>query len=157
MQINNVYNWLARDRGGKLCAFVEEPKKTHPESGLWNNIGGSEFVVIKETDATYSFVKWSDEKSTPINFPKEDSPKLNNKPEMVNKPLHYIGINGLEVEKVLQEFIPKIPDSYIGHRVGSATEYILRAYSKNGLEDIEKAIKNLQQVVEYEKRNAING
>lgn len=38
----------------------------------------------------------------------------------VNKPSHYIGVNGMEVEEVLQNFLPKYKDPYVSHRVGSA-------------------------------------
>lgn len=71
---------------------------------------------------------------------------------MVNKPKHYIGINGLEVEEVLQNFIPKYEDSYTGHRVSSAIEYLLRSPQKNGLEDIKKAKQNLEQIIAYEEK-----
>lgn len=69
----------------------------------------------------------------------------------VNKPKHYIGINGLEVEEVTQNFLPRYTDGYVSHRVGSAIEYLLRAPLKNGLEDIEKAKENLEQVILYEE------
>lgn len=52
---------------------------------------------------------------------------------MINKPKHYIGINGLEVEEVLQNFIPKYTDSYVAHRIASSVEYLLRSPQKNGL------------------------
>lgn len=71
----------------------------------------------------------------------------------VNKPSHYIGVNGMEVEEVLQNFLPKYKDPYISHRVGSAIEYQLRAPEKNGLEDLKKARKNLDQAIEYAERN----
>lgn len=73
------------------------------------------------------------------------------KPNMVDKPSHYIGINGLEVEEVLRNFIPKIKDPYVAHRVASAIEYLLRHPEKNGNQDIEKAGKNLDQALEYIK------
>lgn len=74
---------------------------------------------------------------------------------MVNKPKHYIGVNGMEVEEVLQNFLPKYKDPYISHRVGSAIEYQLRAPEKNGLEDLKKARKNLDQAIEYAERKKI--
>lgn len=69
----------------------------------------------------------------------------------VNKPKHYIGINGLEVETVLHNFIPKYKDGYTAHRVSSAIEYLLRSPEKNQLEDIKKAKQNLEQVILYEE------
>ena len=74
---------------------------------------------------------------------------------MVNKPSHYIGVNGMEVEEVLQNFLPKYKDPYMSHRVGSAIEYQLRAPEKNGLEDLKKARKNLDQAIEYAERKKI--
>lgn len=72
---------------------------------------------------------------------------------MINKPRHYIGDNGLEVEQILAEFLPRHEDGYISHRVGSAIEYLLRAPYKNGLEDIYKASENLEQIKRYAERN----
>ena len=69
--------------------------------------------------------------------------------DMVNKPKHYIGVHGLEVETVLENFLPKITDGYVAHRIGSAIEYILRHPEKNGRQDLEKAKKNLEQVFSY--------
>ena len=71
--------------------------------------------------------------------------------DIINKPKHYIGINGLEVETVLQNFIPKYKDGYVAHRASSAIEYLLRSPEKNGLEDIKKAKQNLEQIIEYEE------
>ena len=68
---------------------------------------------------------------------------------------HYFGIFDLEVETVLQNFIPKFQDAYIGHRVASAVEYLLRSPEKNGIEDVKKAHRNLEQAIEhYENRGA---
>lgn len=70
---------------------------------------------------------------------------------MINKPNHYIGINGLEVEEVLQNFIPKYKDGYSAHRAASAIEYILRSPEKNQLEDLKKARQNLDQLIKHEE------
>lgn len=67
----------------------------------------------------------------------------------VNKPNHYVGVDGLEVEDVLKNFIPRYEDAYVAHRAASATEYILRSPLKNGVEDLKKARKNLDQAIEY--------
>ena len=72
-----------------------------------------------------------------------------NKPDMVNTPKHYVGEQGLEVETVLQNFIPRYEDSYVAHRVASALEYLLRAPLKNREEDMKKARKNIDQALEY--------
>lgn len=67
----------------------------------------------------------------------------------VQKPKHYVGEQGLEVETVLQNFIPRYENSYVGHRVASAVEYLLRAPLKNEKEDIAKAKENLEQILTY--------
>ena len=70
-------------------------------------------------------------------------------PDIVNRPTHYQGIDGLEVEDVLRNFIPRYTDPYVGHRIASAIEYLLRSPLKNGQQDIEKARKNLDQALGY--------
>lgn len=69
--------------------------------------------------------------------------------DTVYKPQHYVGEFGLEVEEVLENFIPRYQNAYVGHRVASAVEYLLRAPYKNGDEDIRKAGKNIEQIIEY--------
>lgn len=69
--------------------------------------------------------------------------------DMINQPPHYVGKQGLEVEAVLQNFIPRYEDPYVGHRVASAIEYLLRSPLKNQRQDIEKAGKNIQQALAY--------
>ena len=72
-----------------------------------------------------------------------------NKADMVSQPNHYIGEYGLEVEDVLRNFIPRYTDPYVGHRIASAIEYLLRSPLKNGQQDIEKARNNLNQALVY--------
>lgn len=69
--------------------------------------------------------------------------------DMVNQPNHYIGEYGLEAEDVLRNFIPRYTDPYVGHRIASAIEYLLRSPLKNQRQDIEKAGKNIQQALAY--------
>lgn len=87
----------------------------------------------------------------------ETTKKMSNHPEYkkeqtnnaVNKPNHYIGDYGLEVEEILQNFMGRYEDSYVAHRVASTIEYLLRSPLKNGKQDIEKAQYNLKQALEY--------
>lgn len=67
----------------------------------------------------------------------------------IDKPIHYIGEDGMEVEEVLANFIPRYDNGYVGHRIASAIEYLLRSPLKNGIEDIKKARKNLDQIIKY--------
>lgn len=76
--------------------------------------------------------------------------------DMVNKPKHYVGKYGLEVEEVLANFMCRYANGYVGHRVSSSIEYLLRAPEKNGIEDIRKACKNLLQVLDYIDSRGIN-
>jgi hypothetical protein len=78
-----------------------------------------------------------------------DTTHTNTNKDMVNKPNHYIGEYGLEVEDVLRNFIPRYTDPYVGHRIASAIEYLLRSPLKNRRQDIEKAGKNIQQALAY--------
>lgn len=141
MKIDDKYKWLARDLDGFLYAYVDKPEKLH---GFWG-AGDGDSELIRESYSTYSFIKWEDKE--PFSIDKIAITAKDN----VNKPNHYIGIHGLEVEEVLQNFIPRYENSYAGHRVASAIEYLLRAPLKNKLEDIEKAKQNLEQILNYEK------
>ena len=84
-------------------------------------------------------------------FVKTKSDRHNKNKDMINSPNHYIGENGIEVEDVLVGFIVRYEDAYVAHRAASAIEYILRAPGKNGLEDLKKARKNLDQAIRYEE------
>lgn len=146
MKIDDKYKWLARDRDGELRAYEYKPSKEEI-----NDIWGDEKTsfTIKEVDERFSFIRWENELPTKIsdiaNILAIDSN------DVVSKPSHYIGINGLEVEQILAEFLPKIEDSYVAHRIGSAIEYLLRSSSKNGDEDIKKAGQNIEQIIKYKQ------
>ena len=98
-------------------------------------IDGSEFLTTKHNLAS----------SEPVNH------LSFNDNNMVDKPNHYIGDLGLEVETVLRNFIPRYEDAYVAHRVASAIEYLLRSPLKNGTQDLEKASYNIQQALEHLK------
>ena len=68
-------------------------------------------------------------------------------------PKYYVGKSGMEFETFSREFISKIEDGYIAHRIASAMEYLVRAEFKHidSLEDYEKAISNIQQVIDYKR------
>lgn len=75
--------------------------------------------------------------------------------EKVNKPNHYIGEHGIEVEEVLRNFLTRYANSYEAHRIASAIEYLLRSPLKNGTEDLRKAKRNIEQVLEYRENEDI--
>lgn len=68
----------------------------------------------------------------------------------VNRPSHYVGDNGLEVRTVHENFLPR----YLMWGVMSACDayniikYVLRAPKKNGVEDLKKAIKHINWIIE---------
>ena len=64
-----------------------------------------------------------------------------------NKPNHYIGTHGLEVKDVTRNFI-KGKAEMEAHHWCSAVEYLLRYKEKNGIEDLKKARKNLDWLIE---------
>lgn len=199
MNIPEWAKWLARDEDGELWAYSERPFK---RIDMWD---GDDYLdvnrEIKETDDTFSHIKWTDEEPTEVKRGLEvggmsvaelnrimnakahgydEVPEVVDKTErvhvdkdrveitvgeitsisfedamalvendMINQPPHYVGKQGLEVEAVLQNFIPRYEDPYVGHRVASAIEYLLRSPLKNQRQDIEKAGKNIQQALAY--------
>lgn len=70
------------------------------------------------------------------------------------KPNHYkLNIKGidLEVKDIMQEVMEE--EQYKGFLYGNAIKYILRAYKKNGVEDLEKARKYIGWLIEQEDNN----
>ena len=69
------------------------------------------------------------------------------------KPNHYkLNIKGvdLEVKDIMKEVMGK--EWYKGFLYGNAIKYILRAYKKNGIEDMKKAKLYLQWLIEEKER-----
>lgn len=58
-----------------------------------------------------------------------------------NNPSHYQGNYGMESIDVLRNFMT--PEQLKGFHLGNALKYHLRYQKKNGLEDLQKARKNL--------------
>lgn len=66
----------------------------------------------------------------------------------VNHPSHYRGVNGLEVFKVMDNFLPKYENAIDGYLVGNILKYVLRAPSKGKMnEDLRKAEKHLKMLI----------
>lgn len=73
----------------------------------------------------------------------------------VNKPSHYQGSKGLESIEVIDNFIGNLPGK-AAWCWGNAIKYMLRFQKKNGLEDLKKARKNLDWLIEemeHENKN----
>ena len=72
----------------------------------------------------------------------------------VNKPSHYQGRYGMESIDALRNFMT--PEQLKGFFLGNSLKYLLRHQKKNGLEDLKKARKNLDWLIEgmqYEDKN----
>ena len=61
----------------------------------------------------------------------------------VNKPSHYHGMESIDA---LRNFMT--PEQLKGFYLGNALKYQLRFQKKNGLEDLKKARKNLDWLIE---------
>lgn len=65
----------------------------------------------------------------------------------VNKPNHYQGAYGLEAIEVVHNFVGSLSGAS-AFFWGNAIKYMLRFQKKNGLEDLKKARKNLDWLIE---------
>ena len=65
----------------------------------------------------------------------------------INKPSHYQGKNGMEAIEVVRNFIGHLSGTSAFYW-GNAMKYLLRFQGKNGLEDLKKARKNLDWLIE---------
>ncbi|MCK1222626.1 DUF3310 domain-containing protein [Streptococcus uberis] len=66
--------------------------------------------------------------------------------DLVNKPNHYQGRFGIESIDVMRNFMTD--EQLSGFFLGNAIKYQLRYQKKNGLEDLKKARKNLDWLIE---------
>lgn len=67
--------------------------------------------------------------------------------DVVNNPSHYQGRNGLEAVEVMKQFAP-CPEYVEGGYWFNTLKYLLRYHKKNGVEDLKKARKNLDWLIE---------
>lgn len=67
--------------------------------------------------------------------------------DYINKPSHYQGKDSLEAIEVVKQFIGSL-DGAKGFYWGNMMKYVLRFQKKNGLEDLKKARKNLDWLIE---------
>lgn len=72
---------------------------------------------------------------------------LKTKEDKVNNPSHYKGKFGLEAIEVVRNFAGNL-SAVQGFYWGNAIKYLLRFQGKNGLEDLKKARKNLDWLIE---------
>ena len=76
----------------------------------------------------------------------DELPELSN-PDIINEPSHYKGRHGLEAIEVVRNF--GNDDMVAGFYWGNAIKYMTRYRNKNGLEDLKKARKNLDWLIEH--------
>lgn len=79
-----------------------------------------------------------------VNWPKWNNPFEEDK---INNPSHYKGKFGLEAIDVVRNFAGNLTAAQ-GFYWGNAIKYLLRFQGKNGLEDLKKARKNLDWLIE---------
>lgn len=68
-------------------------------------------------------------------------------PDNVNRPSHYQGEFGLKAIDVVKNFAGDLT-AVQGFYWGNAMKYLLRFQKKNGLEDLKKARKNLDWLID---------
>jgi hypothetical protein len=76
---------------------------------------------------------------------------LNNGFDKVNKPNHYCGRYGMESIDIIRNFAGS-PEETQGFYWGNVIKYLCRYRKKNGLEDLNKAKKYLDWLIEDLKR-----
>ena len=85
--------------------------------------------------------------STSIDIPEEfDKHFIVGEIDNVNKPNHYQGRYRMESIDALRNFMTD--EQLKGFYLGNALKYLLRHQKKNGLEDLKKARKNLDWLIE---------
>ena len=71
--------------------------------------------------------------------------------DVITNPKHYQGSQGLEAIEVHKNFLTK--KELRGYYKGNTLKYLLREMSKNGLEDLKKARKHLDWLIELEEED----
>ena len=71
--------------------------------------------------------------------------------DKVTNPKHYRGINGLEVIEANKDFLAE--EMLRSYCKGKILKYLLRESKNNGLEDLKKARKHLDWLIELEDKD----
>ncbi|RSJ20045.1 hypothetical protein D8829_06135 [Streptococcus intermedius] len=66
--------------------------------------------------------------------------------DVINKPTHYQGRYGMESIEILRNFMTD--EQLAGFYLGNSLKYLIHHQKKNGLEDLKKARKNLDWLIE---------
>ena len=70
--------------------------------------------------------------------------------DKVTNPKHYKGSNGLEVIEANKDFLAE--EMLRSYCKGKILKYLLRERNKNGIEDLKKARKHLDWLIELEEQ-----
>ena len=70
----------------------------------------------------------------------------------VTNPKHYQGSNGLEVIEANKDFLAE--EMVRNYYKGKILKYLLHERNKNGIEDLKKARKHLDWLIELEEKNS---
>lgn len=119
---------------------------------MTNVNSGNEFLPYNVENKHLMLDAWVNESKLSLTRPHEVEltdtyPVTDN----VNKPNHYQGKYGMESVEVIDNFIGDL----VGKAAwcwGNAIKYLLRFQNKNGLEDLKKARKNLDWLIEEMER-----
>lgn len=71
--------------------------------------------------------------------------------DKISMPNHYVGRLGLEAIEVVRNF--STPEQEAGFYYGNIIKYLTRYQNKNGIEDLQKARKNLDWLIELVEKN----
>ena len=161
MKIEDKYKWLARDMDETLVAYRFEPIKVKEIDGWAIKFNPETFLrfkellsqPIKETDDTFSHIKWEDEEPYEIHSDKEIAlwvkEKKDSAVDNINKPTHYHK-NGIDVIGFAEAQFSKEEQKGF-HRI-NAIKYITRYDRKNGIEDLNKAKFYIDKLIEMEEQ-----
>lgn len=155
MKIDDKYKWLARDKDGRLCGFDNKPFKIENEWDIDSGLAD----YIKETDSTYSFIKWEDEE--PYEIPRnkkaiqtvkeyiDSKVEQTKRLDVINKPSHYHS-NGTDVIGFAEAQFSD--DELKGFYRINAIKYLTR-YDKKGTpeDDLQKADFYLRKLIELNR------
>lgn len=120
--------------GAKIT--VDETHSIHFEESM-------ALVENKTEDIQYDWLA----ENRMVNEADEIADKRYETPDIINEPNHYKGKHGIETIDVIRNF--GNDDMVAGFYWGNAIKYMTRYRSKNGLEDLKKARKNLDWLIEH--------
>lgn len=109
-----------------------------------------EYFKIKEDSYAYSYAMIDWDKTMHLKYVEELAGTFNednDTKDNVNNPSHYkLDGLGIEVNDVIRAVLGS--EMYKGWTFGNAIKYILRHQKKNGVEDLKKAIVNIEWLID---------